>query len=447
MDYCKSKRAFGADIKLGGVITLIELGSIAEELGWQSGDEIISINGHELQDIIDYRFYSSDEFLHVILKRGDETLEYEIEKDFGEPLGALFIDILFDGVRTCGAHCIFCFIEQLPKGLRKSMYFKDDDYRLSFLHGNFVTLGNVSDDDLKRIVEQRLTPLYVSVHATDPALRDKLLGRHAPDILYQIDYLTKGRITLHTQIVLCRGVNDGDHLDKTIEDLAKRYPTVESIAIVPASLSIHRRNLAPIGSIDAEYSLDIINSVKQWQKRFLQEHGTRLLWAADEFYLSAGIPVPSASSYEGYPQLENGIGLVRQFKDSAYRVNRVLPAKLEQPFGISIVTGQSSCDLLQAWADSVQRENLKINVYPITNRLFGETITVTGLIVGKDVIAQLRGKDLGDVLFIPSVSLRDNTFLDDVTVKDVEDALGVPVEVVPPRPYFLARRLVEILRR
>ncbi|MCE5198421.1 MAG: DUF512 domain-containing protein [Armatimonadota bacterium] len=428
---------------MGGIISSVDPGSIAEDLGWRKGDEIISINGHDLSDVIDFRFYSSDEFLTILLRRGDQTAEFEIEKDFDIPLGANFADVLFDGERTCGAHCIFCFVEQLPKGLRKSLYLKDDDFRLSFLHGNFVTLANVSDQDLQRIITQRLSPLYVSVHATEQGLREKMLGRSAPSILRQIDTLAEGHISLHTQIVLCRGINDAEHLDQTVSDLASHYPAVQSIAIVPVGLSAHRRNKTPIGSIDSEYSSDIISRVKRWQRRFLCDYGTRLIWAADEFYLNADLPVPSASFYEGFPQIENGVGLVRKFKDSARRAARILPDSLPRATKISIVTGRAAGSLLKDWADSVQTKNLSINVYPIKNTLFGEMVTVTGLISGKDIIEQLKGKDLGDAIIIPSVSLRDCVFLDDITLDDVQIALGIPVIVVKPLPYQLAKRICE----
>ena len=218
---------------MGGIVSSIEPGSIADDLGWAVGDEIVSINDHALHDIIDYRFYTADEFINVLVRRGEQRATFEIEKDYEMALGVSFKDVLFDGVRTCGAHCVFCFVEQLPKGLRESLYLKDDDYRLSFLHGNYVTLANVTDDDLQRIVEQRLSPLYISVHTTQPELRQRMIGRDAPDILQQIDKLAQRNISLHTQIVLCRGINDGKHLQRTIEDLGARYPTVESIAVVP----------------------------------------------------------------------------------------------------------------------------------------------------------------------------------------------------------------------
>lgn len=444
---------------MAGIIYKIGPDSIAEELGWQPGDEIVSINGHELADLIDYRFYAADEHLVVIVRRGDQSAEFEIEKDIDTGLGVTFRDALFDGVRTCGAKCIFCFVDQLPKGLRKSLYIKDDDFRLSFLHGNFVTLANVTDDDLHRVVTQRLSPLYVSVHTTDPGLRERMLGREAPSILDQIDTLghsdmPPGKIpggisgiTLHTQIVLCRGVNDGDELDRTVEDLAARYPTVQSIAIVPAGITAHRRNKTRIGSMDAQYSEHILDKGRRWQRRFRADKGTRLIWAADEFYLNSGQRVPKGAVYEGFPQIENGVGLVRKFMDSAYRAKHLLPlmgVRARRPLAVSIVTGRLAAPVLRRWADSVSCENLTIKVHSIANRLFGESVTVVGLISGRDVIDQLRGEDLGDLVVIPSVALRDGAFLDDVTLPDVEKALGTPVVSVAPSPLALIRLLVEL---
>ncbi len=427
---------------MGAVISYIELGSIAQDLGWEIGDEIVSINGHPLQDIIDYRFYCAEEYLKVIIRRGDHSAEFEIEKDIDMPLGVDFEDILFDGVRTCGANCIFCFVEQLPKGLRKPLYLKDDDYRLSFLQGNFVTLANITEDDLERITTMRLSPLYISVHTTEQDLREKMLGRKTPNILSQIDTLAKARISLHTQIVLCPGINDGMHLDRSIEDLADRYPTVQSIAIVPVGLSAHRRNKMPINSIEKCYSDDILKRVKIWQRRFTGQFGTRLVWAADEFYLNAGKPVPCAETYEGYPQIENGVGLVRQFKDSGYRAKGFLPKKLSRSVKITVVTGLLSASLLSEWAETLHCENLTVRVQPITNNLFGEMVTVTGLIAGKDIIDQLRGQDLGDAIILPSVAVRDGAFLDDVTIQEIEHELGCRAIVVEPRPYKLVRTII-----
>lgn len=426
----------------GGIISRIECESIAKELGWRPGDEIVSISQHNLHDILDFRFYSSDEFLAVTVRRGDQTANFEIEKDYDEPLGVEFEDELFDGVRLCGAHCIFCFVDQLPKGLRKPLYLKDDDYRLSFLHGNFITLANCTNEDLKRIVDQRLSPLYVSVHTTDPKLRREMLGRDAPDILEQIDALAKGRITLHTQIVLCRGINDGEHLQRTIEELAARHPCVASIAVVPAGVSRHRRHTTPIPAIDVKYSSEILDIVKHCQCRFLTKKHTRLVWAADEFYLTAGRPVSRAPAYEGFPQIENGVGLVRKFTDSGYRAKRMLPTKLPKPLRVTVVTGELAAPLLRRWVDSLNCDGLTIEIVPINNKLLGPTVTVAGLLAGRDVIDQLRGRELGSIVVVPSVALRDGAFLDDVTLSDAAHELKTPVIEMPPLPSALARTIV-----
>lgn len=452
---------------MGGIVDTVEPGSLADGLGWRSGDRILTINGHPLSDEIDFRFYSADERLTVVLSRRGRRLTFDIHKDYDTPLGITFRDILFDGVRTCGAHCVFCFVEQLPKGMRRSLYLKDDDFRLSFLHGNFVTLANVSESDLQRIVTQRLSPLYVSVHATDPSLRRKLLGRDAPDILTQIDTLAGGRIALHTQVVLCRDINDGAHLDQTIADLASRYPTVASIAVVPAGLSRHRRNKTPIGAIDAQYSALMLHSIRRWQRRFRKEIGSRLVWPADEFYLSAGEPVPGASVYEGFPQIENGVGLVRRFLDSAARARRdLLPLLSEKtpgevrprssvrsrarggvrPLRVSLVTGTLAAPLLRDFALSMQNPRVEFEVFEIVNRLLGNTVSVAGLLSGSDIKDQLRTAELGDVVMVPSVALRDEAFIDDVSVDELGQALGTRVEAVEPVPYALVRRIMRSLR-
>lgn len=437
---------------MSGRIASIDPGSIAQDLGWRPGDEIVSINGRALADVIDYRFYSSDEYLRVLVRRGDRTAEFEIEKDPDTPLGVEFADALFDGVRTCGARCVFCFVDQLPQGLRKSLYLKDDDFRLSFLHGNFVTLANVSEEDLGRIVYQRLSPLYVSVHATDPELRERMLGRRAPAILDQIDTLARGRIALHTQIVLCPGINDAQHLERTVTELAARWPAVASIAVVPAGVTVHRRHETPIPPIEHRYSATILHRVRQWQRRFLREYGTRLVWPADEFYLSAGARIPRAAAYEGFPQIENGVGLVRRFKDSAYRARMILGSALAAaapgPGGarrVSLVTGELAAPLLREWAASVECDRLRIAVHAVSNSLFGGTVTVAGLMAGRDVIDELGKFDPGDLVVVPSVALRDGAFVDDVTLAQVESAVGRPVVAVAPTPTALARLIQERL--
>ncbi|MGQ9456360.1 MAG: DUF512 domain-containing protein [Armatimonadota bacterium] len=432
---------------MGGIISSIEPGSIAEDLGWEPGDELVSINGHELRDIIDYQFYCSDEHVQVVLKRGNSTLEYEIEKDIDLDLGVEFAELLFDGIRICGAHCVFCFVDQLPKGLRKSLYLKDDDYRLSFLDGNFTTLVNVTERDLNRIVEQRLSPFYVSIHCTDHALRERILGRSCPDIIGQLRKLAAGRISVHAQIVLCRGINDGLHLEKTVRDLSNLFPTIASIAIVPAAITSRSKNKDLIKPIDASYSARLLDEISQWQRTFLKTLGTRLIWAADEFYLSAGRSVPGRQTYEQFPQISNGVGLVRLFEDSLRHAVRKLyhltKNGMRWHLRYSVITGVLAAPLLQTWSKWAMDCGLEILVYPIRNTLFGESVTVAGLISGRDVIEQLQHKELGDYLLIPDVALRDGIFLDDVTLAEVENRLGVSVLCVEPLPHLVAKRLVE----
>ncbi len=429
---------------MGGIVASIERGGIAEALGLMPGDEIVAINGHDLRDSIDYRFFVSDEFITLAVQRGGQVTRFEIEKDADTLLGIEFTDDLFDGIRTCGARCIFCFVEQLPKGLRKSLYLKDDDYRLSFLHGNYVTLANVSQEELDRVVEQRLSPLYISVHAVDDALRQRMLGREAPDILGQIDYLAAARITMHTQIVLCPGINDGEYLSDSIRELSNRYPSVQSVAVVPVGLTAHRRNKTPIPEMDRDYAQGILDLVAREQKRLLAKHGSRIVWAADEFYLKAGKSVPNSSTYEGYPQLGNGVGMVRRFLDSGRRAKAILKDGFKGKLHVTLVSGTLFAPILAQWASSIGCNGLEINVIPVTNNLFGDSVTVTGLLAGRDVIDQLKGRKLGDVVFVPDVALRDGVFLDDVTLGDVESALGHKFEAIAPNPVRLARRIIEL---
>lgn len=430
-----------------GIIDIVKPNSIAEDLGWLPGDEIISVNGHAMSDVIDYQYYTAEEYLKVMVRRGAQSAEFEIEKDIDLDLGVTFKDTLFDGVRTCGAKCVFCFVDQLPKGLRKPLYLKDDDFRLSFLHSNFVTLANVDEDDLNRIVEQRLTPLYVSVHATNTALRSDMLGREAPSILDQIRTLARGNITLHTQIVLCRGINDSKELDRTVSELAQLYPTVKSIAIVPAGLTEHRRNRTSIEPIDIQYAQEILDRVKRWQRRYKATFGTRLVWAADEFYLCAKRRIPVTDAYERFPQIGNGIGLVRKFMDSAYRaLPQMQQIESKKTIRVSIATGKLAGPILGKWAESANSRRVHISVYPIKNTLFGETVTVAGLMSGRDIIEQLSPKSLGDVVAIPSVALRDGKFVDDVTLKEVEEVIRVKILPASTSPRAFAgqlRRLIE----
>jgi len=428
----------------GGKVASVEPGTIADEAGILPGDLIISINGHPLYDIIDVRFYSAEEQIEVAVRRGEDQFLISVDKDYDEPLGAAFQDELFDGVRTCGNRCIFCFVHQLPRGMRRSLYLKDDDYRLSFLHGDFVTLTNVSDRDMGRIVEQRLSPLYVSVHSTEPELRSEMLrGRKAPDVIRQLGTLGRAGITIHTQIVICPGTNDGPHLERTIRDLSSLYPGVASIGIVPVGLTRHRQSEPAVQAVDADGAREIVLRVRRWQREFKRRLGTRLVWASDELYLLAGLPVPSAWAYEGFPQIENGIGLVRRFLDDARRVARRLPRRVPHPIRATIVTSTLAAPLLDELACELNRvEGLEVRVQAVRNEFFGETVTVAGLLTGGDIRRQLSGHDLGDLVILPAVMLREGEFLDDVRLDELESALETPVIAVRPTPGDLAQALV-----
>ncbi|MEN6371483.1 MAG: DUF512 domain-containing protein [Armatimonadota bacterium] len=428
----------------GGKVAKIESRSIAEEAGILPGDIVVSINGHPISDIIDYRFYLADEDINLIVRRGEEEAEISIEKDYDDPLGIDFEDELFDGVRTCGNRCLFCFVHQLPQGMRPSLYLRDDDYRLSFLHGNFVTLTNVDEKDIDRIIEQRLTPLYVSVHSTDPKLRSSIIrNEHAPDIMQQLHTLAAGKITIHTQIVVCPGVNDGKKLEQTIHDLASLYPGVASIGVVPVGLTRHRLAGPAIDAMDPVAAGKIVQQVRRWQKKLRKDFGSRLVWASDELYLASGIPVPSASSYEGFPQLENGIGIVRQFIDDTRKTIARLPERIPHPVKATVVTSTLATPIIEEFTSELNKvEDLHVYVAPIMNEFFGESVTVTGLLTGKDIINQLKGHDLGDFVLIPTVMLRDGVFLDNITLSELSEALSCPAAVIEPTPSALADKLI-----
>ncbi len=430
-------------MKSAAIISGIDPDSIACELEWQPGDEIITINGKKLHDVLDYRYYSVDEELEIVLKRGSETLEFDIEKDFGDPLGAQFSNPLFDGMHSCGANCMFCFVEQLPNGLRESLYVKDDDYRLSFLDGCFVTLANVTQSDLKRIVQQRLSPLYVSVHATNHELRQKMLGRKSADILQQIKTLVDGHISMHTQIVLCPGVNDRAILEKSLSDLASFYPGVESIAVVPVGLTGHRDKLQTLDPVNKDTAIEVVEKVESCQRRYMDDFGTRLVWAADEFYLLAGRIIPGNSTYEGYPQLENGVGLVRQFINGIPSSRKMLANRFNGSLNVGLLTGSSASGVLNDWVDSLSINGLNINVQSIVNTTFGSSVTVAGLMCGKDILKQVKLDKPFDLLLIPDVAVRSGVFLDDVTIDDLKSAFGCRVVVVEPSPQSAARAILE----
>ena len=409
-------------------------GSIAEEMEIVPGDRLTSINGHPLRDIIDYNYFSAEEELTLEIVKGDgEIWDVEIERGEDEPLGFIF---QAPAPFKCGNKCIFCFVHQLPSGLRSPLYVKDEDYRLSFLYGNYVTLANIGREEIARIIQQRLSPLYISVHATDAALRERLLGKVGIIPIMEImEELVVSRITMHTQVVLCPGINDGTALEKTVADLASLHPCVASLAVVPVGLTRHRKGLPFLQPVTKEYAFSFI---AEWEPRaaaLRQEFGEPFLFLADEFYLKAGIPFPPLESYGDLPQLENGVGMAPLFLAEAATV--LEQAEPLTPFRATVATGKSPYRFLAHFLKALARKTgVDLNPVAVSNRLFGTSVTVTGLISGGDIAAALKGRDLGAALLIPDVMLKEGEglFLDDMTVDGLEDSLGVRVIVVEATP-------------
>lgn len=418
----------------GLLIESVIPGSIASELEIEPGDRLVAVNGRPLRDIVDYNFHADgEELLLEIVKPSDDVWEVEVERDDDEPLGLVFAA---PEPARCGNRCVFCFVHQLPKGLRRPLYVKDEDYRLSFLYGNYVTLSNIGEEDLQRIIEQRLSPLYISVHATDPALRERLLGRKG--IIPILDIMTRlaeARITMHTQVVLCPGWNDGDALLRTVADLAALYPRVASLAIVPVGLTRHRDRLPPLEPVSADYARDFIDEWLPEARRLADAFGEPFLFLADEFFIKAGVPFPSLDFYGDFPQIENGVGMIPLFMDEADRVLR--RARRMKPRTLTVVTGHSPYRYLADFLARLSaRTGITFQPVAIPNRLFGESVTVTGLVAGRDILSELAGRNLGDGVLIPDVMLKEGegVFLDDLTIGALEQGLGVPVVVVPSSP-------------
>ncbi len=416
------------------VIIKIEKNSIAEEMGIEVGDILVDINNRSVKDVFDYRYLIQEEYIEVgILKSdGDEWL-LEIDKEPYEDLGIVFETGLMDKAKSCSNKCIFCFIDQLPKGMRKDLYFKDDDSRLSFLQGNYVTLTNMKQEDIDRIIFYHLSPINISVHTTDMELRKFMLKNpNSTKIMEYLNQLNKHNIEMNFQIVLCKNINDREYLDKSIRDLSKFLPTAISMSIVPFGKSAHREGLYDIELYNKEDCIKIIKQVEKWQNKFLEKYGTRFCFLSDEFYITADVPLPDDDFYEGYPQFENGVGMItlmlKEFYDkfnSAEGDDRVR--------NISIATGKIAYDFIYSLSCDIMKKykNTKIKVFAIENDFFGRTITVSGLMTGQDIINQLKDKNLGDYLFLPENCLRAETqvLLDDVDIKDIEKELGVSIVV------------------
>lgn len=417
------------------IVKNVEAGSIAEELGIEPGDRLLAIDGQEIEDIFDYQFYEESEELLLLIEKADgEQWELEIEKDADESLGISFGEGLMDEYRSCRNRCIFCFIDQMPPGMRDTLYFKDDDSRLSFLQGNYITLTNMSDHDVERIVRYRLEPINISFHTTNPELRCRMLhNRFAGDALKKVDILYQGGIEMNGQIVLCRGVNDGEELERTIRDLTKYLPLLKSVSVVPVGLTRFREGLYPLEPFTREEAREVLRVIHRWQKKIYEEYGIHFIHAGDEWYLLAEEEVPEEERYDGYLQLENGVGMLRllfnEFEEGMERLGDG-----DRSGEISAATGKLAYPYIRRMADGIQERypGVKVHVYCIRNDFFGERITVSGLITGQDIIAQLKGKELGSRLLLPCNMLKadEDVFLDDITVKEVSDALQVPVDIV-----------------
>lgn len=413
-------------------------GSIADEAQIEQGDSIISINDEKIKDIFDYKFLSTNENIILkIQKSNGEIWDIEIDKDEDEDLGIEFESPMIDEIHTCRNKCIFCFIDQLPKGLRDTLYLKDDDSRLSFLLGNYITLTNMDYKELERIIKYRMSPINVSVHTTNPELRVRMLNnRFAGDVLGKIRRLVSGRITVNCQIVLCKGINDGVELDRSIEGLTSLYPGIKSISVVPVGITKYRKGLFNLEPYDRESSNIVISQVSQWQKLLYKRFGSRIVFLADEFYIMAGQELPEYEEYEDFPQLENGVGMVallkREFNEYIYELEG-RPVRFNNRI-VSIATGQSANGFIKELTVILQQkyDNIRINVYTIKNDFFGKNVTVAGLLTGRDIASQLAGKNLGEELLISRNMLKsgEEVFLDGYTVKMLEKKLCVKVTVV-----------------
>lgn len=417
------------------IIRSVEEGSIAWELGIEAGDKLLSINGNEIEDVFDYHFLVNDEELVVLIEKEDgEEWELEIEKDYEEDLGIEFEQGLMDEYRSCRNKCMFCFIDQMPKGMRETLYFKDDDSRLSFLQGNYITLTNMSDDDVRRIVTYHLEPINVSFQTTNPELRCKMLhNRFAGEALKKVDILYEGGITMNGQIVLCKGVNDGEELERSIRDLTKYLPNLQSVSVVPVGLTKYRDGLYPLEPFTKEEAKEVLRTIHKWQNQIYEEYGIHFIHAGDEWYILAGEELPEEERYDGYLQLENGVGMLR-----------LLMNEFEEGFAalegdgrtreISMATGVLAYPYLKKMLERLKEKypNVTVHLYQIINHFFGEKITVAGLITGQDLVAQLKGQELGECLYLPCSMMRsgEDVFLDDMSLLDVKETLQVEVDIV-----------------
>lgn len=431
------------------VITKIQKGSIAEELEIQKGDILISINSQKVEDIIEYQYLIAEDYIELeIQTKSGEIVIYEIDKDVDEELGIEFENPITNSVQTCRNKCMFCFIDQLPNGMRKTLYIKDDDSRLSFLQGNFITMTNMGQKELDKMIKYHISPVNISVHTTDSNLRVKMLkNKTAGNILEKMTILKNANIDMNAQIVLIPNVNDKENLEKTLNDLEKLHPNLQSIAIVPIGITKYRDNLEKVDIFDKKSSIELIKQIEKFQKNYLQKLKTRFVFLSDEFYVMSGIKRPTHKEYEGYKQLENGVGLMTK-QEFEYNKELKKIKTYDKKRTISIATGTSAYDFIKELSNNIanQFQTVTISVYKIRNDFFGETITVAGLVTATDMLNQLAGKNLGDELLIPKVMLKsdEDIFLDSITLKDFEQKLGTKVRVVDVDGYSFVKNVLDI---
>ena len=424
-----------------GLISGVRKKSLAADAGIKAGEKLCSVDGVQVKDIIELSFYTSDYEVDLEIEATDGTRrQVHIEKYPDEDLGLEFDSAVFDRVATCYNNCIFCFVDQMIPGMRPGLYVRDDDYRLSFLYGNFITLTNMKDEDFERIIRTHLTPLYVSVHATDPQVRCQMMhNRFAGQLMERLQLLFDAGIQVHTQIVCCPGYNDGEELKRTLSDLETMCPQVQAVAVVPVGITRYRQNLPEMRSFTKETAGEAIDLIESFGEKCLQKYGTRVAYPGDEFYLKAERPLPPAGFYEDFSMLENGVGLLPLLMDEFYSALEEAGETGGRKREITIATGMAPREYIRGFLDDAIKKfpHISGRVAPIVNRFFGETITVSGLVTGTDLIEQLSSVDLGDELLIPACMLRreGDLFLDDVSLQDVEAALKVPVRPVPNDGY------------
>lgn len=428
-------------------ITAVQPYSAAAKAGIRPGDELVSVNGREILDVLDYRFHTASGSLTLSLLHAGKPYTVQLKKREYDDPGLDFERYLMDEPKSCRNRCVFCFIDQNPPGMRSTIYFKDDDTRLSFLTGNYVTFTNVTERDIERIVEQRIMPINVSVQTTDPELRCRMLNnRFAGNVLALMKRLADHRITMNAQIVLCPGINDGEHLDRSLKDLCALYPALNSISVVPVGITRHREGLYPLRGATAEDAKQVLTQVNEVAAQCLKQYGSRVCYVADEWYLKARLPIPPAEEYEEFPQLENGVGMLALFCEE-FRTALTDWEGAGQLREISVATGTAAYDAIRLLCEEAQTRcpGVTVHVYPIRNNFYGETVTVAGLCVGGDLIAQLKGQPLGEKLLIPASMLRagEEVFLDDITLADLTDALEVPVVAVPQDGAALLSELLD----